>query len=129
AYQAGWQILDMSSPYADFLADQLDEVLRRFAPVDGIFLDMCWDQPSASRWAKDGMRRAGLDPASEEDRGRYARRVAHSYMGRYRDMIRAAHERSRPASIFFNSRPRTLAAEEAEFATHSEIEALPTGGW
>ncbi|REF36996.1 alpha-amylase family protein [Thermasporomyces composti] len=129
AFEAGWQILDMSSPYQDYFADQLDEVLRRFAPVDGIFLDMCWDQPSVSRWAVDGMRKAGLDPTDPEHRSRYARMVAHRYMARYRDMVRAANARSQPATIFFNSRPRTLAPHEREFATHVEIEALPTGGW
>src|SRR5690606_25224746 len=41
AYTAGWQIMDMSSPYQDYLADILAEVLERFAPVDGLFLDMC----------------------------------------------------------------------------------------
>lgn len=129
AFEAGWQILDMSSPYQDYLADQLDEVLRRFAPVDGIFLDMCWDQPSVSRWAVDGMRKAGLDASVPEDRNRYARMVAHTYMARYRDMVRTANARGEPATIFFNSRPRTLAPQEMGLATHVEIEALPTGGW
>lgn len=131
-FDPAWQILDMSSPYQDYLADQLDLVLRRFAPVDGIFLDMCWDQPSVSRWALDGMRRAGLDPRVEGDRARYARGVARTYMARFRDMInqaQRAHDGARPASIFFNSRPRTLAGEERDLSTHQEIEALPTGGW
>ena len=70
-----WQILDMSSPYADYLADQISEVMTRFRPVDGIFLDMCWDQPSVSNWAKKGMVDAGLDPADSADRAVYARRV------------------------------------------------------
>src|SRR5438132_1477038 len=53
--EAGWYTLDMSSPYQEYVAEQLAEVLRRFAPVDGLFLDMCWDQPSLSRYAIDGM--------------------------------------------------------------------------
>jgi hypothetical protein len=129
ALAAGWQILDMSSPYQDYVADQLDRVLRRFRPVDGVFLDMCWDQPSVSRWALDGMRQQALDPSNPADRARYARAVAHTYMARYRDMIQQAQRGTRPASIFFNSRPRTLADAERELATHVEIEALPTGGW
>src|ERR1043165_1271354 len=39
-----WQVLDMSSPYQDYLADQVDEILEKFSPVDGMFFDMCWDQ-------------------------------------------------------------------------------------
>src|SRR4051794_4878727 len=42
---AGWQILDMSTPYQDFAAEQTQEIVSLFKPVDGIFFDMCWDQP------------------------------------------------------------------------------------
>lgn len=129
AYEAGWQILDMSSPYADHVADQLDEVLRRFSPVDGIFLDMCWDQPSSSRWAIDGMRRAGLDPTAAGDRGRYARQVAHGYMERYSGMVERALHPGSAMGTWFNSRPKTNLAQEKRFTRHVEIEALPTGGW
>lgn len=126
---AGWQILDMSSPYQDYLADQLNEVLKRFAPTDGIFLDMCWDQVSCTKWAIDGMKKASLDPTDEDDRKRYARRVAHQYMGRYRDMVEQAHRSHPPAGIWFNSRPKTNLAKEKKFLRHVEVEALPTGGW
>jgi hypothetical protein len=129
AFEAGWQILDMSSPYQDYFADQLSEVLRRFAPVDGMFLDMCWDQPSASKWAIDGARKAGFDPTDAEDRNRYARQVAHSYMGRYRDMIEPALGADPPMGVWFNSRPKTNLHDEKKFLHHVEIEALPTGGW
>lgn len=129
AFEAGWQVLDMSSPYQDYVADQLDLVLRRLAPLDGVFLDMCWDQPSIGRWALAGMRAQGFDPEQDTDRRTYARTVARGYMTRFRDMIVRAHRRTKPASIFFNSRPRLLADEERDLVTHQEIEALPTGGW
>ncbi|MCX7048892.1 MAG: alpha-L-fucosidase [Candidatus Sumerlaeota bacterium] len=51
-FNAAWQILDMSSPYQDYLAEQLAEVLKKFAPVDGIFMDMCWDQPMRRWWIR-----------------------------------------------------------------------------
>lgn len=129
AFTPGWHILDMSSPYQDFLADQLDEVLRRFAPVDGVFLDMCWDQPSASRWAVEGMRREGLDPADAEHRARYARLNALRYMGRYREMVEKALPEDAVQGVWFNSRPKTNLHEESRFLRHVEIESLPTGGW
>ena len=129
AFEAGWQILDMSSPYQDYFAEQLAEVLRRFSPVDGIFLDMCWDQPSASKWAVDGARRAGFDPRDPEDRSRYARQLAHSYMSRYRDMVEPALSPDSPMGVWFNSRPKTNLHEEKKFLRHIEVEALPTGGW
>jgi hypothetical protein len=129
AFTPGWQILDMSSPYQDYLADQVAEVLRKFAPVDGIFLDMCWDQPSCSRWAIDGMRQRGLDPQAEADRARYARAVVHDYMARFRAMVDEAQRGHAPAGIWFNSRPKTSLFEETKYLRHIEIEALPTGGW
>ncbi|HET6387563.1 MAG TPA: alpha-amylase family protein [Armatimonadota bacterium] len=126
---ASWQILDMSSPYQDYLADQIDEVLSRFSPVDGVFLDMCWDQPSLSKWAIDGMRKRGYDPREEDDRRKYSREVAHAYMGRYKEAIDRAQDGHAPAGIWFNSRPKTNLHIERKFLRHIEVECLPTGGW
>lgn len=129
AFAAGWQIMDISSPYQDYLAGILAEVLEKFAPVDGIFMDMCWDQPSCSKWAIDCMLKKGYDPRKEEDRNRYAREAVHGYMQRYRDMVEAAQSGHKPAGIWFNSRPKTNLNVEKKFLRHVEIEALPTGGW
>ena len=125
----GWQILDMSSPYQEYFAEQLAEVLGKFAPVDGLFLDMCWDQVSVSRWALDSIRSRGYDPLDAEDRHRYAREVSHSYMDRFKTMIDDAQGHGEPAYIWFNSRPKTSLHVEKKFLRHVEIESLPTGGW
>ncbi|MEA2735444.1 MAG: hypothetical protein QOE14_1895 [Humisphaera sp.] len=123
---SAWQILDMSSPYQDFLAEQTREVLAKFKPVDGIFFDMTWDQPSVSQWAKRQMDEWGLDPEKEDDRYRHAHRVALNYMKRFRDMVKKS---SRDASVFFNGRAVSNLREEYPYQTQSEIESLPTGGW
>ena len=60
--------------------------------VDGIFLDMCWDQPSCSSYAVAAMVKAGLNPEREADRQRYAHDLALRYMARYKRMIDAALE-------------------------------------
>ena len=129
AYHAGWQTLDMSSPYQEFLADQIDEILGRYGPVDGMFLDMCWDQPSSSRWAMAGMKRDGLDPASALDRARYARSVAHRYMERFSNTIAAYLRPGSAMAVWFNSRPKAGLSSEAKYLRHIEVESLPTGGW
>lgn len=129
AYGAGWQILDMSSPYADYVADQLAEVLDIYGPVDGIFFDMCWDQPSSSRWAMAAMRAEGLDPASADDRDRYAHLVALRYMRRYANQVEPALLPGSATGAWFNSRPKANLTVEREFVRHVEVEALPTGGW
>lgn len=129
ALHAGWQVLDMSSPYQEYLAAQLEEILERYRPVDGIFLDMCWDQPSVSKWALEGMARSNLDPRLPEHRARYARQVALDYMRRFSGMVEAAGRGADHFGIWFNSRPKTNLHVEKQFLRRVEIEALPTGGW
>jgi hypothetical protein len=125
-FVAGWQILDMSSPYQEFVAEQTREILKLFKPVDGIFFDMCWNQPSASNWAVAGTLKAGLNPESEADRLAYARKVSLQYMKRFYGLVKAS---SRGASIYFNGRELNQLTEDISRLTHVEIEALPTGGW
>lgn len=122
----GWQILDMSGPYRAYLAAQLEDLLRRYAPVDGLFFDMCWNQPSVSKWAKAGMDAAGLDPRCPDDRQTYAARVAASYMAEYHAIVK---KHCPDATVYFNSRPLGGLADDIAYLTHTEIEALPTGGW
>ncbi|MCC6423339.1 MAG: alpha-L-fucosidase [Phycisphaerales bacterium] len=123
---AGWRVLDMSSPYQDYLADQTSEVLRLFKPVDGIFFDICWDQPSLNNYAIAKMVRQGFDPEIENDRKAYAHRVVIDYMRRFHKMVRDA---SPNATVYFNARPLANLAEEIQFLEQVEIEALPTGDW
>ena len=129
ALTAGWQVLDMASPYQEYMAEVLAEVLDRYSPVDGIFLDMCWDQVSVSRWALTEMSTAGLDARSEADRARHARTVAERYMARFSDQVEAAGSEHQHFGVWFNSRPKTRLHVEQRYLRHVEIEALPTGGW
>ena len=129
ALHAGWQVLDMSSPYQDYLAEQIEEVLARYSPVDGIFLDMCWDQPSVSRWAVEGMTKRNLDPRIAEHRDRYAREVALAYMERFSGLVEQAGKGADHFGIWYNSRPKTNLHVEKKYLRRVEIEALPTGGW
>ena len=125
-FGAGWQILDMSSPYQEFVVAQTREILEKFKPVDGIFFDMCWDQPSTTQWAIEGMRLANLDPESEDDRLQYSHQVALAYMNRLHAMV----QQSAPgATVYFNGRPQFNLEEEIGLQEQVEIEALPTGGW
>ncbi len=125
-FAPGWQIMDMASPYQEFLAEQTAEVLARFKPVDGIFFDMCWDQPSTTKWFIAGMRAAGLNPELEADRNRYAHQLARSYMQRFHKLVK---DSSPEATVYFNARPMFNLPEDIQFLEQVEIEALPTGGW
>jgi len=121
-----WHVMDMSSPYQEYLAEQVREILKLYHPVDGMFFDMCWDQPSCSKWAIDAMRKAGLNPELEADRLRHAAEVSRQYMARFHKMVRSA---SRGATVYFNSRPLHLLRRDIPYLEQVEIEALATGGW
>jgi hypothetical protein len=125
-FKPGWQILDMSSPYQEYLFEQTEEVLKHFAPVDGLFFDMCWDQQSTTQWAIDGMTQRNLNPESEADRRIYAHDVSLQYMKRFFDLTRSC---SGNAGVYFNARPLSNLANESQYLTQVEIEALPSGGW
>lgn len=125
-FSPGWQIMDMASGYQEFLAEQVAEILAKFRPVDGVFFDMCWDQPSTTKWFIAAMLQAGLDPQDEADRRTYAHRLAQQYMDRFYKQVKAS---SPEATVYFNARPMFNLPEDIAFLEQVEIEALPTGGW
>lgn len=125
---AGWHIVDMSSPYEDFLAEQITEVMKKYSPVDAIFLDMCWDQVSCSTYALEGMTKLGLDPTNAVDRDKYALHITHRYMKRYNKLV-ADLSKGRVVPVWYNSRPKLRLPMEQKYLHHIEIEALPTGFW
>jgi len=125
-FDAQWQILDMSTPYQEFLAEQTREVLKLFHPVDGIFFDMCWDQPSTTKEFLAQVRKHGGDPQSDADRVKYSHTLALAYMKRFHRIVKDA---SPDATVYFNGRNLWNLPEEIAFQEQVEIEALPTGGW
>jgi len=124
--QPGWRVLDLASPYFDYLRQQTAEVLRRFHPVDGIFFDICFDVPSVSRWAKARMSEWELDPASEADRAEYAARLSQFCMEKLFRQVKSA---CADATVYFNSRPFHRLPEDIQYLTHVEIESLPSSAW
>jgi hypothetical protein len=129
AFVPGWHILDMSSPYQDYLAEQTVDVLEHLGVVDGLFLDMCWDQPSSTRYAIAGALAEGLDPATAEGRAAYARISALRYMRRFQNIAAPYLSPEVASGVWFNSRPKTNLHVEAALLKHVEVESLPTGGW
>jgi hypothetical protein len=125
-FAPGWHILDMSSPYQEFVYEQSIEILEKLEPVDGVFFDMCWDQPSSSVYAIAGMQKLGLDPESETDRDRYATLVSLNYMERFYKLVKST---SPEATVFFNGRQIYDLPQDIKYLEQVEIEALPTGGW
>ncbi len=124
--QAGWRVMDMISPYQDYLAEQTQEILERFKPVDGVFFDICFDVDNFSRDALAAMLKKGVNPEDAAARAQFAHEVTLAYMKRFQKLV---HASAPQASVYFNSRPLAGLPQDLRYMTHVEIEALPTGGW
>jgi hypothetical protein len=128
-----WRFLCMNTPYADFLAAHVEELLRGY-PVDGLFVDIVFQQPPGCvcEHCLRSMRSKGLDPTSDADLHHHSRLVERAFMTRMSDLVWSL----RPGlPIFYNSRLRLTAdpaddnGPELQHQTHVEIESLPSGGW
>lgn len=126
--EVGWAFLDLCSPYLDYLCDQTDEVMRRYPDCDGIFMDISFQLPSVSTWARKKMEAEGLDWTDPKDREIHTARSVEEYFTRVRDTVRR-HDPKMP--LFFNSghMRRGLRKHYADFYTHLELESLPTAHW
>lgn len=124
---AGWAIMDLSTPYLDYLVAQTDEVMRLFPDADGIFMDISWQLESISAHARARMEAEGLDWTVPEHRRRHTARAVEAYFERIRDIVRR-HDPKMP--LFFNSgHIRRGLREHYGFYSHLEIESLPTANW
>jgi hypothetical protein len=123
---AGWKGLSFSSPYLDYLCDQIEEVVRRFKPI-GIFFDIIHPHRDYSVWALRDMRSLGLDPNNDADADEYSMRVLNRYFERTTAACRVVDENIR---VFHNSGHIAKGNHKAmAWNTHLELESLPTGGW
>jgi len=128
-----WQWLCLNSPYTDYIAAVVAEVVRGY-PVDGLFLDivMTVTPGCVCGYCRRGMEEAGLDPTDEGDLRRYALSSERRFMER---ISREAWALRPDLPLFFNSRlrlggdPALGNRPEAPSFSHWEIESLPSGGW
>jgi hypothetical protein len=124
---AGWAIMDLSTPYLDYLVAQTKEVMQRYPDADGIFMDISWQLQSISAFSRAKMEARGLDWTSETDRNRHT----HDTVQNYFETIAAAVRQQDPnMPLFFNSgHIRRGLRNHYDFYSHLEIESLPTANW
>lgn len=122
-----WGLLDFSTPFMDFLEDQIAEVATLFSDCDGIFLDIAHQYPSCSPSALRQMKEMGLDWTSEADRLTHAAKVKQDYLKRTAAAAKVANPDVR---VFHNHGNLALGDRDIlNHDTHLELESLPTGGW
>ncbi len=130
----GWRSLDYTGPYGDYVLAQTEEVLTRYAPVDGIFFDIL--RPTYEGvYSTQGLARLrgdGVDETDTEQVLDWATRAERDFMRRASDLVRRHNPQ---ATIFFNSRlrpdrdPAVSTRAELSYFTHVEIESLPSVVW
>jgi hypothetical protein len=125
---AGWAFLDYSTPYVDYLCNQLDEIMRRYPDGDGIFMDICFQLPSVSTYAQAKMEKLGLDWTDTDHRHQFTTLMVEEFFDRVLATVRK-HNAKTP--IFFNSGHirRGNRSHYLDHYTHLEVESLPTAGW
>ena len=124
----GWAFLDFSTPYLDYLCAQTEEVMQKYPDIDGIFMDISFQLPSISTYAKTKMDALGLDWTDEKDRHSFTEASIENYFTRVRD---AVHKHNPKMPLFFNSpnSGRATRKHYADYYSHLELESLPTAGW
>jgi hypothetical protein len=130
----GWRLMDLATPYADYVLAQTAEVLRRYGPVDGIFFDIV-RQDLHGYGSSFRLRRMREEGVALDDPGQiaaWAQRLERSFMGRAHALVK---EHSPEATVYFNSRlrpdrdPEAGSRGELQHYTHIEIESLPSVQW
>ena len=124
--EAGYHKLCMSSPYLDYLIEQIEEVCKNY-DADGIFLDIVGVQPCYCQSCIAERTAMGMDPYDEKAVLEHAEMV----YKRYAEKTRAAVDKYKKGLPLFHNggHIRQGRRDLAHYNTHLEIESLPTGGW
>jgi len=130
----GWKWICLNSPYLDYQEEQTRELLDLYE-CDGFFYDIVFqavemagreDAGCCCDFCLASMKRLNLNPESFDDQRAHTQHIIDKFMSRLTGLIRT---RKPEATIFYNGRVRQGMGHEAQWMTHAEIEALPTGGW
>jgi hypothetical protein len=130
----GWRMMDLASPYAEYVLAQTEEVVRRYGPVDGVFFDILRQDAEGygSVWRLRQMREAGVNEDDSEQIAAFSQEVERRFMDRAHGLVL---NHSPEATVYFNSRlrpdrdPEMGSRAELPYYTHIEIESLPSVQW
>ncbi|MBW7884650.1 MAG: beta-galactosidase trimerization domain-containing protein [Caldilineaceae bacterium] len=120
----GWTTLDVSSDYAGYLMDQVTELAGLYE-VDGFWFDICFPRPNYSPWGQAQMRAAGVPLDDDEAVWAFARHKQERFFDKMTRHVKALVPE---ATIFYNGTISRDMRRIAPYATHFEVESLPTSG-
>lgn len=126
-FQAGFKSLCFNSPYTDYLATLIEEIVQQFPDCDGIFLDIISQAECCCQHCLQTMAELGLDPELEPDRLAMSQRSLERY---YKLSTAAARSTNPDMPVFHNNGHITRGRRDLlQYFSHLELESLPTGGW
>jgi len=123
--RVAWQLLCLNDgPYMEHLYELTEEICQRYAVVDGLFYDICFNGKSCfCDRCKAAMKSLGMDPESEADAESYYRQQRIAFMKKCGEILHKYHPE---ATIFFNGGADMHRPEYHPYETHYEMEDLPT---
>ena len=124
--QPGYHRFCFNTPYLDYLAAQVEEVVQNY-DCDGIFLDIVGAYPCHCQYCVQSIRDRGEDPYDENAAYRNALIVYDNYTRRMREAV----DKYKPGLPLFHNAGHIQCGKRnvAHANTHLELESLPTGGW
>ncbi len=122
----GWKRLAFEEAYMDYVCEVTEEIMKGYE-IDGLFYDIVGLTNDISLPAQAEMRAQGMDPSSGADRHQYARQKQERYFQRIKDCVDAID----PTMRVFHNAGHIPKGDQIflNYASHLEIESLPTGGW
>jgi len=126
--EAGWKKICFNSPYIDYLALQIRDIMKHFSnKLDGLFFDILWQDSCYCNHCLTKMKRLDLDPKKEADVKQFARLTE---VKTKETIAKIVTDINPTCPIFFNEGNITPAiCSSLKYYSHIEIESLPSASW
>ncbi len=123
--ESKWSLLCPSGDYLTLLERLTEEACERYAPVDGLFYDICFFGITCiCPRCKKGMLEDGLDPKNEADVKKYYDKVRNNLMEKLSSIVKRHNSE---ASVFYNGSCTSIGTDEhLSYQSMFEVEVLPT---
>ncbi len=119
-----WSLLCPTGEYLTLVERLTEEVCQRYAPVDGLFFDICFFELCVCPRCKAGMQKLGLNPDNRADVDEYFEKVRIEMMERLSGILR---KYNKDACVFYNGSCTSINNPAyLPYQSQFEMEVLPT---